>query len=164
MIQRIQTVYLLLVVAVCTAMFFLPVYHGTGFGTVIPQNQTIELKQAKAKMNFVVNFDATENVKKLMTVLNVLDIVIIALSVVVIFLYKTRDSQLRMARYLLLFSILYIVLLIVAIYEARGLITNVKDQFEPGTFIPVLSPVLLFLAMRGIANDIKLVKSADRLR
>lgn len=164
MIQRIQTIYLILVIAVCAAMFFLPIYSGTGTGVSSNQNQMIEVKQAEVKMNFVVDFDAAAKVRKLMTVLNTLDIVLIALSFVVIFLYKNRDSQLRMARYLILFSVIYIALIAASIFEARAMIANIKDLFGIGTFIPVLSPILLFLASRGIAKDIRLVKSSDRLR
>ena len=164
MIQRIQTVYLILVIAVCAAMFFLPIYSGTGTGVSSNQNQMIEVKQAEVKMNFVVDFDATAKVKKLMTVLNTLDIVLIALSFVVIFLYKNRDSQLRMARYLILFSVIYIALIAASIFEARAMIANIKDLFGIGAFVPILSPILLFLATGGISKDIRLVKSADRLR
>jgi len=164
MIQRIQTFYMFLVVAACGSMFFLPIYSGTGIGTTTPQIQTIVINQEEVKVNFVLNVDETANIKKLMVVLNTLDIVIAVLIFIAIFLYRTRDMQLRMTRYLILFSFVYIALLIYSTYEARAMISNVKDHFGAGLFVPLLSPVLLFLATRGIDKDISLVKSADRLR
>lgn len=164
MIQRIQTLYLFLVIAVCATMFFLPVYYGSGLGISTAQSQVVDIKQDEVKMNFVGNFDQVANLRKLMIVLNTVDIVIIALAFVVIFLYSNRDAQLRMARYLILFSVVYLGLLYISIYEARAMITNIQDSYEPGMFVPLISPILLYLASRGIEKDIRLVKSADRLR
>jgi len=165
MIQRIQTLYLLLVVGICAAMFFAPIYSGTG-PQIDPLKgpQTIEFKQDEVKANITVVDRSPGSVGRLTVVLNTLDIVIIALSIVTIGLFTARANQLRMTRYLLLFSLVYVGVLIFAVRGASTLINSTNDHYGIGMSLPFISPILLFLASLAIAKDIRIVKSADRLR
>lgn len=165
MIQRIQTIYLLLVVGICVAMFFAPIYNGTG-PQIDPLKgpQTIEFKQNEVNANITVVDRSPGSVGRLTVVLNTLDIVIIALTIVAIGLFTSRHAQLRLTRYLILFSLIYVGVLIYTVKQASGLINSTNDHYGIGMSIPFISPILLFLASLGIAKDIKIVKSADRLR
>ena len=165
MIQRIQTVYLLLVVGICVAMFFAPIYSGTG-PQIDPLKgpQTIEFKQNDVKANITVVDRSPGSVGRLTVVMNTLDIVIIALTIVAIGLFTSRQNQLRLTRYLILFSLIYAGVMIFAVKLASGLISSTNDHYGIGMSIPFISPILLFLASLGIAKDIRIVKSADRLR
>lgn len=165
MIQRIQTIYLLLVAGICVAMFFAPIYSGIGPAIdPIKGPQTIEFKQNDVKANITVVDRSPGSVGRLTVVLNTLDIVIIALTVVAIGLFTSRHNQLRLTRYLILFSLIYIAVLIIAVREASALINSTNDHYGIGMSIPFISPILFFLASLGIAKDIRIVKSADRLR
>jgi hypothetical protein len=91
----------------------------------------------------------------------VITILILAGALVNIFNYKARKKQLWMTIGLTVLSIVNIFLY----WQA----SSVPKNFTEGTYdlTSVLSlpiPVLLFLAVRGIMRDEKLVKSADRLR
>lgn len=76
---------------------------------------------------------------------------------VIIFLYKNRKLQLRLGVAALLISVLNIILFIT---KSKGY-TGEISLFSLLTFA---IPVLLFLAIRGIWKDERLVKSLDRLR
>ncbi len=82
------------------------------------------------------------------------------ISLIAIFLYKNRKLQMRIGLLSLLLSLLTI-----------GLYFWQRQSFMPGessydltSIIAFAVPVFLFLAIRGIYKDERLVKSADRLR
>ena len=155
MIQRIQTVYFILVMLICSAMFFVPIYKGSGKIT------DIELKQTAVKSLIPSQY---ETMKLWPVVLNALDILVLSQALVCIILYATRKIQLKMTRFTLVLSMIYLIVLFFAINAANGLESNNDHTYLIGTWLPILSPILLFLASLGISKDIKLVKSADRLR
>ncbi len=165
MIQRIQTLYLLLVVGICAAMFFAPIYSGQSAQTDPAKGvQVITIKQSDVSMTNSNNDNSPGSVGRLTVILNTLDIVIIALTISAIGLFTARKNQLRLTRYLILFSLVYVGVMIYAVKEASALINSVNDHYGIGMSLPFLSPILLFLASLGIAKDIRIVKSADRLR
>ncbi len=165
MIQRIQTVYLLLVVGICVAMFFAPIYSGQSAQNDPTKGvQAITFKQNDVSMTNSTNDNSPGSVGRMTVILNTLDIVIIALTIVAIGLFTSRKNQLRLTRYILLFSLIYAGVMIYAVKEASALIHSANDHYGIGMSLPFLSPILLFLASLGIAKDIRIVKSADRLR
>ncbi len=85
-------------------------------------------------------------------------IVVICLTLIAIFLYKTRKIQLRVTLAALLFSLLNIFLY----YEQSK--RFVEGNYDLTAMISLAVPVLLILAARGIGRDEKLVKSLNRLR
>lgn len=104
--------------------------------------------------------------------------VIVILSFVTIFMYKKRMRQLLMVRFMLLLVMTYFGLYFFyyidtlqnltggyAAYDYGIDIPNTGFQIPMLVFvIPLLAAIMLFLASRGILNDEKLVRSADRLR
>ena len=85
-----------------------------------------------------------------------------ALSVISIFMYKNRKSQFMLGR---LNIILNFILLGFFVYQSLNLSgeTAVSEK-GIGMFIPIISIVLLALANKAIKKDEDLVKSVDRLR
>jgi hypothetical protein len=90
----------------------------------------------------------------------VITVVVVAGCLVNIFNYKKRKQQLLINLGLIVLSLLNLFLYYL---EAK--------TFQPGAgtysftaLFPLLIPVLLILAARGIMRDEKLVKSSDRLR
>ena len=89
---------------------------------------------------------------------------IILLTILTIFLFKNRRMQLNLLR----FSLILLLIMIgsfffyyVSILEkASGGLTH----YEIGSYMPLVAFVFYILAYRGIMNDEKLVRSADRLR
>lgn len=145
MIQRIQTVYLLLAAAAgCATWFF-------------------NLWRAKLVNNTYTYFSGQSSYLYF-----VLMMVIVALALVCIFLFKKRPLQFKLTVLNIFLSIGVVALQYVKIKaEAQQLQdTRMLDSstYLPAAFLPVLIVVLLFLAARGIYKDQRLVKSLDRLR
>ena len=136
MIQRIQTIWLLLA-SVCSFLTFrVSFYYGLKTGITInePLNATSDI--------LLIILAAATGIG----------------AFVAIFLFKDRKTQLRVTIAAILLSILSIV-----IYFART--KNFTDgRFTITAIVSVLVPVFLFLAAKGIWKDQKLVKSLDRLR
>ena len=136
MIQRIQSVWLL----VASVLSFLTLKVSFYSGTFLPDNQYHQL-------------NGTDNVLLMITT--------IALGVVTlltIFLYKTRVIQLRLC-------IISIILDLLLIYFYFRAIQN----YSQGTFsITAVAHLLILIALifsaRGINKDEKLIKDSDRLR
>ena len=137
MIQRIQTIYLLLAFVVTgILLFFIPLWtmkDGKDFYFMQSQIYTIILG--------------------LSTTLTLLSIVS----------YKKRQNQFVIGR---LNIILNLILLGLFVYRSLNLSgeTPVVSEKGIGMFLPVVAIVLLVLANKAIKKDEDLVKSVDRLR
>ncbi|ATL46105.1 hypothetical protein COR50_02385 [Chitinophaga caeni] len=149
MIQRIQSLYLLMAAACGVATWFFDIWKGT-FGTAPNADTT----RVNAQSNFA---------------LFVLYMLIVALAAVCIFLYKNRKLQFKLTVINILLSIGALVLqyFVVQNYEnsmqEKGMILQ-KSTYLPAAFLPIMLIILLILAARGIYKDEKLIKSLDRLR
>ncbi len=131
MIQRIQSVYLLLAAIVSGAFIFTPFAIS---GETILQT-----------LNF--------------TVLVALSAVVALVSITTIFFYTNRNLQINLCR---LATLVIAVILGIGVYYA--LVTAGDDMPQYGAAFPALGIVFVFLAMRGVKSDIKLLRSMDRLR
>ncbi len=136
MIQRIQTVYLiLLALAAGILPFFLNLWTTARGAEVFAQDE----------LWVSIAFYA-----------------VAALAVLAVFLFKNRKNQFVLNR---LNMILNLFLLGFFVYRSLNLSggTSVPEK-GIGMLIPIVSIVLLFLANRAIKKDEDLVKSVDRLR
>ena len=136
MLQRIQSIYLLLAVITSGVLpIFLPLY-------TLENGDVISFMDNIAYVLLFV-FSAT-------------------LSIFTIFAYKKRKNQFVLGR---LNIILNLILLGLFIYRSLNLSgeSNISEK-GIGMFLPVISIVLLSLANRAVKKDEDLVKSADRLR
>ncbi len=136
MLQRIQTVYLLLSAIVSAGLIF--VFH------LWTTKENIKLFAIDELLYFGLFLGSA------------------LLSVVSIFLFKTRKSQFVLGR---LNIILNFILLGLFVYQSLNLSgeTNVSEK-GIGMLLPIFSIVFLALANKAIKKDEDLVKSVDRLR
>lgn len=139
MIQRIQSVWLLLAALVLSLMFYFDIYK---FDTV-----------PATALGIGNDFIAI-----------VLVTLSMVLSLVTLFRYKNRKSQISLSWLNILVCLALQAWLFVAINNAQPDTGAVKGHYWIGTFLPLLTLVLLFMAKAGIRKDEKLVKSLDRLR
>ena len=147
MIQRIQSIFLLLAGASAFGLFALP--FATTSSTVA------------TSVNFA---DATYNVNDHIGLL-VLFAAAGVLSVISIFLFKNRKTQLLVGRFSIIAIIIGLVLAIVLYYnDSASIPDNVQIEDEAGLYLPAVFLVFALLAQRFITKDEKLVRSADRLR
>lgn len=155
MIQRIQSVYLLLT-TLLTVLFlkggFLSFAEKTGSAIKISFNGIIS----------VTGSQPAELIEKLLPI-SILIIFIAALSFITIFLFKKRDIQLWFVRVLILLIVAFIA---VSGFYTYNILTKYTATLVPGfkMFIPVLQLIFSILAFRGIKKDDQLVKAYDRLR
>ena len=136
MLQRIQTIYLLLAAGISAGLIYI-------FELWVTE---ADIKVFAADVNYVfAAFLASA-----------------FLSIVAIFRYKNRKSQFVLGR---LNIILNFILLGVIVYQSQNSPggTAVSEN-GVGMFLPLVSIVFLALANKAIKKDEDLVKSVDRLR
>jgi len=136
MIQRIQSLWLLLAAACAFASFKFSYYSGTNAKGLSPY----ELK-------------AGENFLLILTT-----IAVGALALITIFLFKKRPLQLRLC----VLGILLEALLIFLYY--REVRTFTQGTYSLTAIFHSVIVIAFFLAARGINKDEKLIKDSDRLR
>ena len=137
MIQRIQTVYLILTFIITgVLLFFIPLWTlNTGKAFYFMQDQFYTILLGLSTM----------------------------LTIVSIISYKKRQNQFVMNR---LNIILNLILLGLFVYRSLNLSGEALAVSEKGIgmFLPIVAIVLLVLANKAIKKDEDLVKSVDRLR
>lgn len=157
MIQRIQTLFLLGVVVLGVAFSFVPVLGFTAY----------DATYVMSAYKVVLSKEVTTVVSKNMGV-GVLEGVIMIVSIIVMFLYKNRQLQMKLLKLNILLITLQVVALMMYVDVAKSAIgpneNDVVIGIEMGAIIPVLSLLLTYLAIRFIKKDDELVRAADRLR
>jgi hypothetical protein len=141
MIQRLQSVWLLLAAAAAFCSLQFSFYSGN----MVAANQTKSWVSLTAQSNLL---------------LLILSAGVGIASLIAIFLYKNRKTQLRIVLVSLLVSILNLVLFFT---QTKKFVPG-EGSFDLTAIFALMVPVFLFFAIRGIRRDEKLVKSLDRLR
>jgi hypothetical protein len=161
MIQRIQTVYLLLVVALGITLCFVPVLQ-----LATPEEAT-ELhiyNMSATGLEEVTSEDgqATAYLQGLWGLM-VTTALIPLLALVDIFLYKKRLLQARLNIFTVCLCAGYYGVLAIYVWQAK-LALGVDWSILPWAAIPLVCLVLTLMATRRILHDEALVRAADRIR
>ena len=164
MIQRIQSIYLLLAALLLASLFFVDVLSWTGNspenGGVVEVNAAIDGFQLKVA-------ELTSNISGTTAItLQFLVGFLIVLSVLSIFQYNSRDLQIKLSGLVALISFALVILIGYMSFEtAKDLMRQApKFVFQPGISALLLATFFTLLARRSIRKDEKLVRSADRIR
>lgn len=153
MLQRKQTLWMLLVV-ICAALTFKFAFY---FGNMKVGLNGIAPLEVKALPTFGAGTVSAGSGSILILLLTV---VIIVGTLINIFNFKARKKQLWIAIGLLFLSLLNIFLY----WWKSGVPPFESGNYSLGAFLTLVIPVLLLMAIQGIMKDQRLVKSADRLR
>jgi Na+/H+-translocating membrane pyrophosphatase len=137
MLQRIQTLFLLLAAVALGALLFF--HWGNVYDTQICP---------KHLFNIVALFP------------NILLSVGILLSIVTIFFYKKRKTQILLCNV----NIFLIVCFYVSYTSFYGLVDLSNYYFVTPIVLPLVALIFIFLAKKHIKKDEKLVRSLDRIR
>jgi glucan phosphoethanolaminetransferase (alkaline phosphatase superfamily) len=158
MIQRIQSVFLLVAAIACIFMFFLPL---AGFYNELEGNYKLYLYTVK-----YLDPDPKLTFSSYFTLPLVFFVVIsIILSIAAIFSYRNRTLQKRLCAFNILSIIVMLMVLFFFYITTLRTMTNAEPEYHlAGMAMPLLSLAMLVLASRAIRKDEALVKSADRLR
>mgnify|MGYP001181769079 CR=1 FL=1 len=158
MIQRIQTLYLILasVFYFCYWFFGLNWYY-SGF----------EILQENFNNDFVINSTLLELI---LNVTSNIPLVILIICIISIFSYKSRPKQIlicKVSLYLSLFMSIYTLFYFYFTLEGLAAIMPSK-VLEILMYAAILNPFicsyLIFLAIKSIRNDDELVQSLNRIR
>lgn len=161
MIQRIQTVFLVLSAIAIGAMAFFPIANFTNAPGVKGATSyyiftIFEISDGAGGSPFGFWFTLP---------LLVIPAAIAVLSIVAVFLYKNRAEQIRLTQTGIFLNILLVVGIMFFYIERIETITQSTASYEyVGIYLPLISLVFLVLAHRFIRRDEKLVRSLDRLR
>jgi hypothetical protein len=138
MIQRIQTVYLLLTFVVTgVLMFFIPLWtSNTGKAFYFMQDQFYTVLLGLSTM----------------------------LTIVSIISFKKRQNQFVLNRLNIILNLILLGLFVYRSLNLSGETANAVSEKGIGMFLPIVAIVLLVLANKAIKKDEDLVKSVDRLR
>ncbi|HTO15049.1 MAG TPA: DUF4293 family protein [Edaphocola sp.] len=151
MIQRIQSIWLLLAAISISALFYVDVYSVTIPSILSMPTEIINdhLSVASIKNNIL---------EVALTSLSLI------LSLVAIFFYKNhkRQKSLIWLNILLLIGLMF--LLYVNLNKFWNAYPDNGGHIWIGLFLPVITVFLLILALRAIKKDEKLLKSLDRMR
>ena len=149
MIQRVQTLYLLAVVALGIALIWLPVVQ-----LVTPEGTDLQVYELSAL--------GGAPLQGLWGLL-VTTILIPMLALIDIFLYKKRLVQARLNIFLAMLCLGYYGVLAIYIWQAK-LALGVEWHILPWASFPLVCFVLTLMATRAILKDEALVRAADRIR
>jgi len=137
MIQRIQSIYLLLAAVLTGGLSFVFNLWKDGESLVfaIDKPVTLALFLASAIM-----------------------------SLVAIFMFKNRKSQFVMGRLNIILNFILLIVLVYLSQTSSGGVESPEKGVGLGMFLPIISIVMLVLANKAIKKDEDLIKSVDRLR
>ncbi|MGQ0740590.1 MAG: DUF4293 family protein [Bacteroidota bacterium] len=138
MIQRQQTLWLLLATAAALLSFMFPFVTGKGIEKGIEADKVL-----KADSNFL---------------LLICTGACLVLSTAIIFLYKDRKLQTRLCLAGLLLSVIIIILYITQMNKMT------KNTLALFAVLPFAIVIGYYMAFRNIRKDEKLIKSLDKLR
>ncbi len=159
MIQRIQTLYLLVAFVLCVVCLSLPVgYYITDEGERVANLYNLCLRYSPS---FVV--EGMSGISMKPWALFGLLLATSVLCFVDIFLFRRRALQMRLCSFSIIFLIGWYAIYGAFIYFVGS---GLEAHFRPGwvAALPFCCIVLLYLAFRGIMKDEMLVRSLDRLR
>ncbi len=141
MIQRIQTLWLLIAGALGLLSLKTSFYSGHRINDIVPKP--------------VVFMSGTYNILLIICTTGVAFAALIS-----IFLFKNRKLQLKITIAALLLSI---ITLLLYYWQSQSFIPT-ESSYDLTAVIPAAIPFVLFIAARKIWKDEQLVKSVDRLR
>lgn len=154
MIQRIQSIYFFVAALFSAGGFMFPVFIVTGI-----KPGTDPVIAGKEAMPY-----SLTNIDVLGLPAIIVAVLAIVAPLVAIFLYKNRPLQMRIGRICVLVTTAALALLVMRFGEAGKMPGAESVSPSIGMFLPVVSIVLLLLAVRAVKKDEALVRSADRIR
>lgn len=141
MIQRIQTIWLLLAGVAGLLTYKLPLWKGT-----LQDGSVKEFLGPESLLLFALIVSTS------------------VLAFVTIFLFRNRSQQKNLALVGILLSIAIIALEVYFVEDFKKGLNLARNSWHFGALMPLLMMVFFILARAGISKDEKLVKSLDRLR
>jgi len=161
MLQRIQSLYLLVAAIALGMLFFLNIYK---VDTTTQPIRVITMNATAINQFLAANPAPVQPLFQLFPfTLNLISFVLI---IVTIFWYKNRVQQNLLARFLILLNSGLLVVLLLSVDKVKTMVGTTANiaVYQPAIALPFISLVMIYLAGRAIMKDEKLIRSAGRLR
>ena len=156
MLQRIQSIYLLAASLVLFALYFFPLAHN-----VYVNNASVTIMVT----GIFQDVNGAQKSIESFTALTAITAIVALIPLVIIFLFKNRKQQLALCYGTILVLFGYSFWMAQTVKKAVGEGVQLDTHtMGIGLFLTSISIIMLLLATKGIKNDEKLIKSADRLR
>ena len=155
MIQRIQSVFLLVVGICMVLMLFFPIWE-----KVNP-----ETKESKM-LTATVMTHTKEGVTKKQSTYYIAGLALASalLAFYTIFLYKNRVTQIKLVMFNTILICLILGLMVYIIMVEEKTFSSKQDAYLIGYYLPIPAAIFSILARKFIKRDEDLVRSADRMR
>jgi Na+/melibiose symporter-like transporter len=145
MIQRKQTLWLFLAALVGAGVFYFDLYHGDIKTGDIMQGKVLSVRDKFPLL--------------------LIAVVMVTLPLITIFMFGNRKRQMRMTAMCMLSVMSFVSLMLATVTSwERASPPVLGGSYSVGAVLPVVSVILLIMALLGIRKDEKLVRSVDRLR
>jgi L-asparagine transporter-like permease len=156
MIQRVQSVYLLLVTGLLGLFLLIPYAELT-----LSENQSLAFNSMSIK-----KISGNEDTEKYKSTLPLFALVLITsfCSFLSIFLYSRRAMQIRICLLNGVLLVLSLILMYIYYSSTKSSFETIHHAFKIPAIFPFLGIILTFLAYRAIRHDEELVNSYNRLR
>lgn len=158
MIQRVQTLYLLVAAILGVVLFFVG----------IAQFNYIEYEKSRIIVLSLLGRNQTDFNQISVLEENFVTIGVNAFvifdCIAAIFLFKNRKTQIMLCKFISLAILVLTGLLAFSIYGLLNTQGLVSREFLSGSIFPLVMLILVNLAARSINKDENLVRSADRIR
>ena len=166
MIQRFQSLYLLLIAILSILLCFVSPVTFLTPESGVQEAQMLEFGFSTLNDVTTLSDNTMPNVVK--PVMNTwalpcINLLLATLSLVIIFLYKKRILQVRLCIILAIAGIGYYAVLAVYVLAVKEMF-DVDWYLTPWAAIPLINFVLTVMSARAILKDEALVRAADRLR
>ena len=164
MIQRIQTLFLIIAFIATSLLLFFPIANITEYTQV--QSEALETDYYKLSATGF-NDPSPVSIPQLSSYtflpLIIITVMILILIVYTIFRYKNRSHQLKLVKMGIFLNIILVAGLFLN-YPKLFIDSQIDIEPDLGVYFPLISLIFLVIVYRYILKDEKLVKSVDRLR
>lgn len=172
MIQRIQSIYLLVVSILMLFILFSPIAEiAVERKQVINEKESADMKEIVVYKNYGAVIYSNDKAKTIFSTWPVTTLICIIglISFFTIFLYTSRMLQIRICVFnglllLGLTGLTYYYFTAIKKQITISDLTIIQHTFKISIILPVISFILTFLAFRAIRRDELLVRSYERLR
>ena len=178
MIQRIQSLYMILAIALTAMLLAFPVFTNSCTMGQTHCESAVNIIPSQVPGTYMSDLEQGADTTQLPQSLYIhtwpllaLVILIEVITATALCMYKNRMRQVRWVAFAFLLDVLYIGLVFAwavscfAKLEQKGFhMEDVTTHFTVGTWLPIATALLLFLAQRAIKKDEQKVRAADRLR
>lgn len=147
MVQRLQSLFLLLAIVAYGLLFFFP----------IAQFTTADASNSFSLLG-ITNYNSNSTLP-----LMIVDCLLALSCLVTIFLFKKRRLQIKITAIILLIQIGFVA----ALFYSADAVAKKFDtlaQYQAGMYIALIPILFIVLAHRAIRKDEKMVSNTDRLR